>query len=163
MCSPSMLIAAGVVQGAGAFFGAQAQASTLEGRAQIAESEAKLKDIQAEDEKAIGATRTAQGIRAASAAVSKSVASTAAAGIDVGGGTAREVILSTELAGVEDVVQIGRNARRRAWGKATEAAQLRAKAGQLKKSAKRTRQFAFLSAAAPIVSGFSQARIAGSR
>jgi hypothetical protein len=158
-----MLIAAGVTEGAGKFLGAHVQAQSLEGKAKIAESEAQLADIQAEDEREIGAQQTAQGIQAASAAVAASVSSTAGAGIDIGGATAQEVILSTELAGVEDVIQIGRNARKRVWGKQTEAAQLRVQAGQLKKAARQTRQFALLPAAAPIVSGVSQARTARSR
>jgi hypothetical protein len=158
-----MLIAAGVTEGAGKFLGAHVEAQSLEGQAKIAESEAQLADIQAEDERAIGAQQTAQGIQAASAAVSASVSSTAAAGIDIGGATAQEVVLSTELAGVEDVIQIGRNTRKKVWGKQAEASQLRAKASQLKKTARQTRQFALLPAAAPIVSGFSQASTARSR
>jgi hypothetical protein len=158
-----MLIAGGVVSGAAGLLGALEQARTLKGQAKIAEANAKLLNIQAEDEALIGAQQTAQATTAVSRAVAANVSATVGAGIDVGGATAREVILSTELAGIEDIIEIGRNSRRRVWAKRTEAALQRAQGKELRQAAKTTKTLAPLQAVAPIVSGFSSARIASAR
>jgi hypothetical protein len=163
MCTATaseLLIAGGVIQGVGTLAASGVQATTLEAKAQIAESNARLKDIQADEVKQQGETEAVQTRVAVSREVSQQVSSTVGAGLDVGGATAQEVVLSSELAGVADILTLKRNTRKRAWSLSQEAKNLRFAARQAKKAAKVTRLLAPVTAAAPIIQGFGQAKLA---
>lgn len=165
MCATTgaLLIAGGIAQGVAGYAGQQAQAKSLKYQANVASGNAQMKEAQAENERERGATEAAQLRNQASKVLAAQVAATAASGVDIGGDTAREVFLSTELTSVADELESMKNTSKNVWTFTTEAANLRNQARQLKKAAATTELLAPVAAISPLVTGFGRAKIAQKR
>lgn len=113
---------AGMVSGAfGSYFAASAQKSLLNAQAEIAEINARVAESQARVELLAGQRRE-QSSRLQTAAVKgRQRAAMAANGLDLGEGSAAEVLTSTDLVGEVDANTIHANAVRSAWGLRTQA------------------------------------------
>lgn len=152
MCTTdAALITGGILQGTAGFIGAQQEAASDEFKSEVALNEARMLDIQAGDVATQGAAQATRARQATSAAVASQVASTAGAGIDVGGATARELFESTEAIGVADELEIRSNTKKSIWALRETGKVRRAEAKALKKSAKITRFVAPIAFAAPIL------------
>lgn len=118
MCEPTTILAAtsavlGVVGGV-----QQAQAAKAEGEyAQaVAEENAKIKELQAQQATQIGNIEEERQRRRVRAALATQRATFAASGVDMGSGTALEVLGDTAGMGEADALAIRSNALREAWG-----------------------------------------------
>lgn len=105
----------------GSYFGASAQKLSLRGAAEIASINAQQSELSAQQELARG--QSAAGAASARAGQVKSAqrVAMAANGIDLGVGSAAEVLTSTDMAKEEDLATIQANAVRAAWGQRTQA------------------------------------------
>ena len=108
----------------------------------------------------LGAETRERLMQETSQKVATNAAAAAGAGVDLGGATAREVLLSTERVGVADIIKSHINTKRKVWTLKTEAQALRTQAKGLKKAAKFTKRLAPLKFLAPVASGAGQAKLA---
>lgn len=118
MCSFSgaLQIAGLAFQTVGAINQAQAQRQAYEYQAQVARNNATLAQYQAKDAIEAGAHEE-QGRRLKTAAMfSDQRASLAANGIDLGEGTATDLLATTKYIGEIDALTVRDNAAKRAWG-----------------------------------------------
>jgi hypothetical protein len=124
MCNPA---AAMVMQGAGAassavgaYYGAQSQKASLELQASLSDINARMSESAAQQTLLTG-QREAQKSRIATANLKGSQrASMAANGIDLGEGTANQILTSTDVLGEIDANTLQANAVRNAWGYRTQ-------------------------------------------
>ncbi len=117
-----------VMSGAGAFssaIGAYASAKSqklmLQGQAAMSEMNARLSEKSAQQELARGNAEIATTTRRAGQIKGAQRAAMAANGIDLGEGSAAEVLTSTDILKEEDVNTIHANAVRAAWGQRIQA------------------------------------------
>lgn len=125
MCSSGIamgLQGAGVASSAlGAYFGAQSNKLTLEGQADIADINARALESTAQSTLLTG-QREEQKSRIATANLKgKQRAALAANGVDLGVGSAENVLTTTDLMGEVDANTIAANAVMSAWGYRTQA------------------------------------------
>lgn len=100
---------------------ADAQKASLGYKSAVANNNAQIADYQAGQEQVIGAQQEqASRIKTANMAGAQR-ASMAANGIDLGEGTATDVLTSTAYVGERDALTIRDNAARRAWAYKTQA------------------------------------------
>lgn len=117
----------------GAYTGAEAQKQTLDYEAGVARNNQILSEYQASQALQVGEQEEeAQRLRVAST-MGEQRAALAASGVDLGTGSAAEVLASTKFMGERDALTIRDNAARRAWalreqgkGYAAEAAMAKA-------------------------------------
>lgn len=160
MCSPeAAAITGGIMQGTGGFIGARGQAASLESQARIAENNAVMLDIQADDAATRGAQEASEVRQATSTAVASQVARTAGSGVDIGGATAREVFESTARTGVSDELETRRNTRKQVWALKTGARSQRETGRALEKKAKLTEGVAPIAFLGPVLTGFGQSAL----
>lgn len=129
MCDPTTLLA---MQGAGAgysamgsYFASKAQKAALQGEAAIDEINAGLADLSAKSATLAGQKRE-QASRLQTASVKGSQrAALAANGVDLGEGSARNILTSTDVVGEIDANTIAAEAVSQAWGYKVQATSLR--------------------------------------
>lgn len=123
------LMAAGAGSSAiGSYYGAKNQASNLRYQADIAEVNARVADLGAKSEMLRG-EREVQSSKLKTAQLkSAQRASLAANGVDLGEGSAVNILSSTDVMGEIDADTIAANAVRSAWGYRTQANNARAEA-----------------------------------
>jgi len=138
MCGPELLIAGSVIQGMGAFMGAQAQAQSAKMQSQALER-------RAEQQYTAGALRQGQAKRQAARVGGQQRAAFAEGGLG-SGGSAFDVAMDTANEADMDLAMISYNARAQADQSRFESSIMQANA----RSARRSAPFAFLS---PILSG----------
>lgn len=115
--SAMALQAAGVGMSAiGAYSSAQSQKNSLSAQAAMAELNAQQAELAAQQELARGNAAVGQVSAKAGQIKSAQRASMAANGIDLGVGSAAEVLTSTDLGKENDINTINANAVRAAWG-----------------------------------------------
>jgi hypothetical protein len=157
MCTTeAAIVTGGVLKGTADFLGAQQAALSQEFQAETSLNEARMLDVQASDTAAQGATEAARTRTATSQAVAAQVASTAGAGIDIGGATAIEVFQSIEGAGIADILEIQSNTKKRIWALRETAKIRRAEARAGKKAARITRFLAPIAFAGPVLTAKGQ-------
>lgn len=115
------LMAAGAASNTvGSYYSARGQQSALRFQADIADTNARLAELSAQSELVRGQREEqASRLRTAQLKSSQRVAM-AANGIDLGQGTAAEVLTSTDYMGEVDANTIAANAVRQAWGYRTQ-------------------------------------------
>ncbi len=115
------LMAAGAASNvAGSYFSARGQQSALRYQADIADTNARLSELSAQSELVRGQREEqASRLRTAQLKSSQRVA-LAANGIDLGQGSAAEILTSTDYMGEVDANTIAANAVRQAWGYRTQ-------------------------------------------
>lgn len=123
------LMAAGAGSSAvGSYYGAKSQKSNLQFQADIAEVNARIADLGARSEMLRG-EREVQSSRLKTAQLKSSQrASLAANGVDLGEGSAVNILSTTDLMGELDADTIAANAVRSAWGYKTQASNARSEA-----------------------------------
>jgi hypothetical protein len=157
VCEPTTLLIIGTtLQAGGGILKAESEIQTLKFQSKVAENNARIADIQAEDEKKRGAQVAKQLLRDTSKSLSEQVAATVGAGVAVEGASAQEVFDNTKLAGAADVLEAERNTAKAVWGITTKAKGLRAQAANLRRAARRRRLLQPIEAVAPLISGFGQ-------
>lgn len=109
----------------GAYYGARSQQLQLRGAAQIAELNAQQSELAAQQEMRRGESAVAAVSRNAGAVKGAQRAAMAANGINLGDGSAAEVLTSTDIAKEEDINTITANAVRAAWGQRMESTNFR--------------------------------------
>lgn len=114
-------VAGGVTSAFGAFYGAQAQKSSLKTQAAIAETNARITEMAAQSQLAAGQKEIARYTLSAGKTKSSQRAAMAANGVDLGEGNAAETLASTEIIKEIDKNQIEANSIRSAWGLRTQA------------------------------------------
>lgn len=119
--SALMLQGGGAAMGAvGAYFGAQSQQTALNGQAAIADINAKQSELSAQQELYKGNAAVAQVTQRAGMIKGSQRASMAANGIDLGSGSAAEVLTGTDIMKEQDANTLTANAVRAAWGYRTQ-------------------------------------------
>lgn len=136
MCSPIALMAVSTgVSAVGAYSQSQAQQDALSHQSQVAANNATIAEQQARLVLEQGATAE-QNQRLKTAAIhGEQRAAMAANGIDLGEGTATELLTTTKYMGERDALTIRDNARRTAWGYQVGAQNYMDNSGALKASA----------------------------
>ena len=110
------LMAAGTVSGAvGAYNTAKGQKAALEYQAAVAANNQKIANYQADIELQNGALEEQASELKTAALKGDQRAALAANGIDLGTGSASEILATTEFMGKRDALTIRDNAARRAW------------------------------------------------
>lgn len=109
------------VSAIGAYSSAKSQRIGLEGQAAFADLNARLSEKSAQQELAKGQAAVASTTRRAGEVKSAQRTAMAANGIDLGEGSAAEVLTSTDILKEEDVDTLTANAVRAAWGQRIEA------------------------------------------
>lgn len=131
------LMGAGAASGAiGAFYSAKTQKSSLNAQANIAEQNARIAELGAQIELMRG-QREEQSSRLRTAQL-KSAQRTALAanGVDLGEGSALDVLTATDVFGEIDANTIAANAIRSAWGYRTQSTNLQSEALMKRATAK---------------------------
>lgn len=105
----------------GAYYGAAAQQISARGAAAIADINAEQSEQAAQQELARGNAAVATATQRAGQAKGAQRAALAANGVDLGDGSAAEVLASTDLAKENDINTITANAVRAAWGQRVQA------------------------------------------
>lgn len=115
------LMAAGAASNTiGSFYSAKGQQSALRYQASIAETNARIAELGAQSELARG-QREEQASRLRTAQIKSSQRTAMAAnGIDIGEGTARDILTATDYMGEMDANTIAANALGQAWGYRTQ-------------------------------------------
>lgn len=119
--SGAMMAAGAVTKAAGSYQQAQAQRSSLGYQASVAENNAAIAQDQAsitEDNGQVSAMN--QGLKV-SQVLGSQRAQLAANGVDLGSGSANNLLTTTKVMGNRDVAQIKDNALRQVWGYQTQA------------------------------------------
>ena len=160
MCTTeAALITSGVLKGTSDFLELQQAAASAEFRADMAQHEAIMLNIQASDVAEQGAAEASRLRQATSEAVASQIAQTAGAGIDVGGATARELFRSTEDIGLADVIQSQINTKKKIWSIRETGKIRKAEAKALRSSAKIARFVSPIALAGPILTARGQVGI----
>jgi hypothetical protein len=112
--------AGAIMQAGGAYQQAQGQRSSLQYQASVARANAALAGDQASD--AIRNGQTAEGIQDLKTGqmIGTQRAHLAAAGVDLGEGSANDILSTTKYMGERDALQIHDNAMMQAWGYRTQ-------------------------------------------
>lgn len=105
----------------GGFYSARSQQSALQSQANIADTNARIAELGAQQEQFRGEREVAALTLRAGQLKSTQRASLAASGIDLGSGTAAEILTSTDLMKEIDTNTATANAVRSAWGYRTQA------------------------------------------
>ena len=105
----------------GAYFSGKSQQIQLRGAAEIADINAQQSELAAQQELAKGNAQVAAATARAGQVKGAQRAALAANGVDLGTGSAAEVLTSTDLAKENDMNTITANAVRAAWGQRTQA------------------------------------------
>lgn len=116
----SMSVAGAAFGAAGAYKGARSKRDAYRQQGQIDLNNAQVAEWQAQQAEAVGADQE-QGSRLRTAQVlGEERAGLAASGVDLGQGSATEVLAGTKLIGEHDALTIRDNANRAAWGYRTQ-------------------------------------------
>lgn len=116
------MMGAGMVTSAiGAWSAAKSQKIALQGQAAMSEMNARLAEQSAQQELAKGNDQIAQTTRRAGQIKSAQRTAMSANGIDLGEGSAAEVLATTDILKEEDVNTLHANAVRAAWGQKIQA------------------------------------------
>lgn len=105
----------------GAYFGAKSQQVQLRGAADIADINARQSELSAQQELARGNAAAASVSARAGQVKGAQRAALATNGVDLGVGSAAEVLTSTDLAKENDINTVTANAVRAAWGQRMQA------------------------------------------
>lgn len=112
----ALMAAGGASNVVGSFFSASGQRSALRNQADIAEINARVSEMSAQSELMRGQRET-QAVRLRTASLkSRQRAAMAANGVDLGEGSAAEILTSTDYMGEVDAQTATDNAIRQAWG-----------------------------------------------
>lgn len=133
--------------------GADAQAKELGMYAKRADDNARVKLLQAEEAKYQGREAMVAHGRAVSSLLGKQRASTAAQGIVVDEGSARDIQDETSELASEDLARIRVNAARQAMGFELESSALKREAESYRRQAKRAKSGTLLSGIGRVASG----------
>ncbi|MEC5161722.1 MULTISPECIES: virion core protein, T7 gp14 family [unclassified Janthinobacterium] len=116
------ITAAGAISSAGAAYGqAQNQRSSLEYQASVAQSNAAFAEASASDAVRSGQTAEENHALKTGALFGAQRAQLAANGVDLGSGSANEILTTTKFMSERDALQIHDNAMMQAWGYRTQA------------------------------------------
>ncbi len=126
MCDPTAILAtqaAGAgTSAAGAYYSARGEKSALKAQADMADTNAAISELTAQSALRQGQAQEQNSRLKTADLKSSQRASMAANGIDIGaGGTAKNILETTDLFGEIDADTIAANAARSAWGYRTEA------------------------------------------
>jgi hypothetical protein len=124
----TLQVGGAVVAAIGAISSAMSQRLALKGAAEIAEINAAVAERAAQQELSRGQDLVAQATERAGQVKGAQRAAMAANGIDLGEGSAAEVLTSTDLAKERDMQTIQANAVRAAWGHRVNATSLTSQA-----------------------------------
>lgn len=116
-----MQAAGGASAAMGSYYSARSQQIAARGAAQIAELNAQQSELAAQQELARGNAAAASVSARAGQVKSAQRVALAANGVDLGQGTAAELLTSTDIAKEEDIDTITANAVRAAWGQRMQA------------------------------------------
>lgn len=105
----------------GAYYGARSQQIMARGAADIDEINAQQSELAAQQELNRGNTEVAAATQRAGQVKGAQRAALAANGVDLGTGSAAEILTSTDIAKENDINTITANAVRSAWGYRTQA------------------------------------------
>lgn len=108
--------AGGVMSAVGSYFGAQAKQTQLNGAADIADINAGQSELAAQQELRKGNAQVASVSARAGQVKATQRTALAANGVDLGVGSAAEVLTSTDIGKENDINTITANAVRAAWG-----------------------------------------------
>lgn len=119
---------------------AQAQARAAEANAELAEYNAAIADIQAKDTVSIGELEANKFRSRTKGLIGEQRAGMAAGNIDVGYGSAVDVVADAAFLGELDALTVRTNAAREAWGYRVEAADSRMRGDIMRDEAKEARR-----------------------
>jgi len=122
-----MAVGAGISAG-GAYGQAAAQKDTLNYEATVNENNAQIAQYQATIAQHVGEQQEQSSRLRTSSLYGSQRAALAASGVDLGQGSATDVLASTRVMGERDVMTIRDNTAQRVWAAKTEAANLRTSA-----------------------------------
>lgn len=123
--------AGAIIQAGGAYKQAQGQRSAMEYQASVAQFNSKIAEGQASDAIRAGQTAEENHDLKTGAIMGAQRAALAANGVDLGSGSANDVLTTTKFMGKRDALQIHDNALMQAWGYRTQAANFTSQAGML--------------------------------
>lgn len=136
MCSPAIavpLLAAGTgLQAFGAFQQQEAQNQALEYNANLLETNAKTRELQAINAEKIGAIQKSQLRGQVTSDVGSQRAAFGASGVTVDEGSTFDVVTATQIQGAQDAMTLQYNIEQEAYGYRAEAANARAQAAGLR-------------------------------
>lgn len=135
----------------GAYKDAKARQASYRYSSRVAANNAMLAEWAAKDAYRRGEEAKADIQRKAAALKGTQRASLAARGIDLGEGSALDILTSTDVMKEGDVGRAGLNAEREAWGHRVRASNYRDEAGMLESAAENTNPF--MSAAGALLTG----------
>lgn len=135
----------------GAYKESKAKQASYRYSSQVAANNAMLAELAAKDAFRRGEETKADIQRKAAALKGAQTASLAARGIDLGEGSALDILTSTDVMKELDVGRAGLNAEREAWGHRVRASNYRDEASMLESAAENTNPF--MSAAGTLLTG----------
>lgn len=123
MCEPTtiLLVSSMVLTAAGGVYKADAEKKAGQYQAEVADQNAKLNDFRAEQAGQIGAIQEEQHRAKVRQLAGTQRANLAANGVDLGSGTALDMVTETYTMGEQDALMVRYNAMNEAWGFRTEA------------------------------------------
>lgn len=121
---------------AGSFYSAKTQKAQAKAQAEIAESNARLSEISARSALAAGTKNAARVSLQSGQLKSRQRAALAASGVELGHGSAAELLAGTDLLKEVDLNQIESNALSQAWGYRSQASEYQSQAAMARANAK---------------------------
>ncbi len=152
-----VMIASMIMTAAAGVYAADSKKKEGQYRAEVAQQNAELDDYRAAQAATIGAVQEDQHRAKVRQMVGSQRASLAANGLDLGSGTAADMVDETQAAGEVDALTIRFNAMNEAWGYRTSAVNERNGGKFAKWAGKREATGAYLSTAASVASQGSSA------
>lgn len=160
MCEPTtiMLVASLVITAAAGAYKADAEKKQGEYQAEVAEQNAEISEFKAQQTATIGSIQEERARRQAQQRIGQQRAALAANGVDLGGGTALDLVAETALFGEEDALTTRFNAMNDAWSMRSQAVDYRNQARASRAQGKNAATGTYLTTAASLASmGYSAA------
>lgn len=154
MCEPTTIAIAALVMGAGAgIYQADAEQKSANYSAKVDENNAQIATYQAKAAATIGSVEEERHRAKVRQMVGTQRAALAGNGLDLGEGTALDLVTETAGLGEEDALTIRYNAMREAWGYNEQAKGYKASAGYKRVAGKNAATGTLLTTAANTLSG----------
>lgn len=150
-----LMVAGTVIAGASTLYTADANAKASTYNSQVMEMNAVLAERRARDAEERGVKAEQAKRMEVAALMGRQRASMAANGVDIGFGSAFDVLVDTQYLGDLDALTIKRNAAREAYDFRTDAASGRADAGLARANASNAMTGGYLEAASTVLGGAS--------
>lgn len=157
MCEPNSwaLIASAVLTASAGIYSADASKKQGQYQAEVAGQNAELSELKAQQASTIGSIQEERARKQAQLRIGQQRAALAANGVDLGQGTAVDLVSETALFGEEDALTTRFNAMNEAWSLRAEAVDYRNQGRAAKAKGKNEATGTYLSTAASLAGSYS--------